>query len=82
MARSRRRRLPVELSDEAHAGLDALATRHHVSKTALIEALGLIGQTKRPIVWDEVLDLGRSIDRERLSRRPVSGPGPGTGEAV
>jgi hypothetical protein len=61
--------LPVELSDEAHAGLDALATRHHVSKTALIEALGLIGQTKRPVVWDEVLERARAIDGERRSRR-------------
>lgn len=64
-----RRRLPVRLTEEAHAGLDALATRHGVTRTAMLEALGLLGALNKPVDWEQVIRRARQIDRERRSRR-------------
>lgn len=63
----RRRRLVVELTDEAHAGLDTLTSRYRVTRTALFEAIGILGPTVQ--LPDEVVDLANRIDRERRSRR-------------
>ena len=68
MALPRRRPLPVRLTEEAHAGLDTLATRHHVTRTAMLEALGLLG-AQGDIDWEAVIERARSIDIERRSRR-------------
>lgn len=65
---ARRRRLPVELTDDAHAGLDALATRHHVTKTAMLEVLGQHGLAGRSIVWEDIITEARDLDQERRSR--------------
>lgn len=63
-----RRRVEFWLTDDARDGLDSLATRHHVTKVAFMEALGLLGRRGDPTV-DEVVELARRIDSERRSRR-------------
>lgn len=63
-----RRPAQFRLTEAAHAGLDRLATRHGITKTALIEALGLIGADRDPTIA-EVIALARQLDRERRSRR-------------
>lgn len=67
--RRRRRPWPVELSEDAHDGLDALATTLHTSKTALIEAVGRLGKTDRTVVSETVVTLARELDRQRRTRR-------------
>lgn len=69
MATDRRELRGVRLTEEAHAGIDALATRARCTRTALIEALGLAGHQGRPIRWDDIVDEAARIDRRRLSRR-------------
>ena len=65
--RRRRKRIDIELTDQAVDGLDALVTRHGITKTALIEALGQLGAGVD--LPREVVDLARAVDRERRSRR-------------
>lgn len=69
-----RRERYFRLTDEAHAGLDALATRHGVTMTALLEGLGLLGRRGDPTI-DEVIATAREIDGRRRSRRPRSARG-------
>jgi hypothetical protein len=69
MATERRRLEGIRLTEDAHAGLDRLATRYHTTKNALIEALGLAGLTGDQIDWDAVVTEARRIDRARHSRR-------------
>jgi hypothetical protein len=57
--------LQVRLTEDARAGLDRIASRRGVTITALFEAIGQL----QPPIDDEVVDLARSIDRERRSRR-------------
>lgn len=65
----RRRRAVFELTDQAHTGLDAIATRHHTTKTTIIEALGTLARHADPTL-DEVIAEARRLDVERRSRRP------------
>lgn len=69
MATRRRRLEGIRLTEEAHAGIDALSARHHTTKNALLEALGRAGQAGGPIDWDDIVAVARRIDRERYSRR-------------
>jgi len=69
MATTRRRLEGIRLTEEAHAGIDSLAARAHVTKNALLEALGRAGHAGRSIDWDDVVTVARLIDRERYSRR-------------
>lgn len=64
----RRRRIPVELTEEAIAGLDALIQRHGVTRTAVVEALGQLSLRSDPTLAS-VLRRAREIDVERRSRR-------------
>lgn len=57
-----------ELTDQAHAGLDALVTRHRVTKVAFVEALAVLGADHDPTI-DEIVAMARQLDRERRSRR-------------
>lgn len=57
------------MTEEAIAGLDALATRHHTTRVALIEALGILGADSDPTI-EQLVAYARQVDRERLSRRP------------
>jgi hypothetical protein len=61
------RQRSYRLTDAAVAGFDRMATRHHVTVTALLEALGVIGADHDPSI-DEVVSLARRLDRERRSR--------------
>lgn len=63
-----RRRAVFELTDTAHAGIDALATRHRVTKVALIEALGVLGVDHDPTIA-EVVAYAHELDRERRNRQ-------------
>lgn len=61
------RKRTYRLTDQAVDGLDRLATRHRITVTALLEALGRLHRDlDLPI---EVVDLAHEIDRERRSRR-------------
>lgn len=56
-----------ELTDDAIEGLDRLAQRHRITKTAMVEALGqLAADIDLPA---EVVGRAIAIDRERRSRR-------------
>jgi hypothetical protein len=44
-----------------------LATRHHVTKTAMLEALGTLGKHRDPTLT-EVIAEARRLDVERRSR--------------
>lgn len=66
----------MEVSEEAHAGYDKLADRHGTTKTALAEALGLIGQSGETVVWADVVKRAKQIDADRRSRRPRASPDP------
>lgn len=66
MAKEERKPRPVRLTEEAWDGLSRMADRNHVSRTALLEALGrLAATTKLP---QAVIDLARQLDTERRSR--------------
>ncbi len=58
----------LRLTDEAITGLDRLRSRHHATLTAIVEALGLLGDDVD--LPPEVVELARSIDLARYSRRP------------
>lgn len=62
-----RRRIHLELTDDAIAGLDQLATRHRITRVAMAEALGRLHRTVT--IPREVVELAHQIDRERRSRR-------------
>lgn len=62
------RQRSFRLTDAAMAGLDRLATRHHVTQTALLEALGTLSRHRDPTLA-EIIDEARRLDRERRSRR-------------
>lgn len=73
-ARSSRivRRLSARVSDEARRGWDKLLDRHGVSFTAVIEATGrALDERDGKLVYepDDVIEVARSIDRERFKRR-------------
>lgn len=63
-----RRRVEFWLTDEARDGIDRLCTRHHVTRTAFIEALAVLGATNDPTIAEVVAEAQR-IDAERRSRR-------------
>jgi hypothetical protein len=65
---TRRRLNGVRLTEEAHTGLDALATRGRVTKNSMLEALGRLGR-RDDVDWDDVIAEALRIDRENLSRR-------------
>ena len=56
-----------ELTDEAIAGIDRLASRYRITKTALVEALGQLAQSID--LPPEVVERAHDIDKERRSRR-------------
>lgn len=59
----------MRISDEARRGFDRLATRHGVTLTALLEALGQLVEAQPDALPPEVIDAARRIDFERRSRR-------------
>lgn len=67
MAGGQRKRT-YRLTDDAVAGFDRLATRRHVTVTALLEALGTLSRHRDPTL-DEVIAEARRLDVERRSRR-------------
>lgn len=64
------RRLSARVSDDAKAGWDALCDTYGVTYSAVMEATGLLlNQRVTPLHDpDEVIELARKIDRERLRR--------------
>lgn len=62
------RQRSYRLTDRAVEGLDRIATRHHVTVTALLEAFGTVGADHDPTI-DEVVAYAHELDRQRRNRR-------------
>lgn len=64
-----RRRVPAELTETAIAGIDRFCARHRITRTALIEALGLELADGHDVIPPAVVERAATIDRNRKSRR-------------
>lgn len=62
------RKRTYRLTDEAVAGLDAMATRNGTTVTALLESFGVLGRRRNPTMR-QIVDHARRIDAKRRSRR-------------
>ena len=59
----------VRLTDASAAAWDRLCTRHGVTLTSLIEALGRMLDDGDDWTPEQAIERARKIDRERRSRR-------------
>lgn len=64
-----RRRIPAELSETAIAGIDRFCTRHRITRTGLLEAIGLELAEDHDVIPAAVVERAATIDRNRKSRR-------------
>lgn len=74
-----RRNRQARLTERASQGWDQFCTRHNISYTALMEALGeMLAEVLEadegraaPLTWvpDEAIERAKQLDRERHSRR-------------
>lgn len=61
-------RMTVRLSDEARRGFDRVSEHEGVSLSALFEACGRLFDEDPGMCNPVIIDLARSIDRERRAR--------------
>lgn len=64
-----RRRIPAELTETAITGIDRFCARHRITRTALIEAIGLELADGHEVLDAAVVERAATIDRHRKSRR-------------
>jgi hypothetical protein len=64
-----RRRIPAELTETAITGIDRFCAHHRITRTALIEAIGLELAEGHDVISATVIDRAATIDRHRKSRR-------------
>lgn len=64
-----RRRIPVELTETAIDGIERFCTAQRITRTALIEALGLELAEQHDVIPPAVVERAATIDRNRKSRR-------------
>lgn len=66
---TRRRPIASELTEAAIAGIDQFCGRERITRTALLEALGLELADGHDVIPPAVVERAATIDRHRKSRR-------------